>query len=95
MDDPNKDAYGEHDKETPEGRVMHYSNWHIAAYGAPAPREEIVAQLIVRHGLKTEQALDLLSDMDARGQIELREHELGTEVVPNTPISGPSGSAGS
>lgn len=86
MDDPNKDAYGEHYKETPEWCVLHYANWHAAAYGAPAPKEEVVAKLIVRHGLKSQDAISLLADMDARGQIELREHELGTEVVPNSKL---------
>ena len=89
MDDTNKDAYGEHEKDTPQGRVLHYAHWHIAAYGAHAPKEEVVAQLMVRHGMKSQEAINFLDDMEARGQIELRDVGWWTGVVPNTEAKGP------
>lgn len=93
MDDPNKDAYGEHEKDTPQGRVLHYAHWHAEAYGCPAPLEEVVAQVMVRHGMSGRDATALVMEMDAKCLIELREHELGTEVVPNTQIAGQRGPA--
>jgi hypothetical protein len=48
---------------TPEERVKHYIGWHVAAYGAPAPEDEIVGQLVQRHGMNDTQATYFILEM--------------------------------
>ncbi len=50
-------------------RALHYVQWHQEAYGAPAPQQEILSQLQMRHGLATKAAEDLLKAMAASGHI--------------------------
>lgn len=84
MDDPNKNAYGEHEKETPEDRALHYAHWHAKAYGCAAPLEEVVAQVMIRHGMRSKEANNLLIDMEAKGLIQIQDKSGAPCVVPNT-----------
>lgn len=52
-----------------EDRVLHYVRWHAAAYGAPAPTDELVSQLRERLGLDDTQGADVLERMRAAGSI--------------------------
>lgn len=89
MDDQNKDAYGEHYKETPESRALHYAHWHAEAYGCAAPLEEVVAQVMVRHGMRSRDANNLLIDMESRGTIQIIDKSGSPRVVPNAELTGP------
>ena len=74
------------DTMTAEGRALHYIRWHAAAYGAPAPMDEIADQLHKRHGLTETQSCDLLVRMQRSGQIAYTEGttlEGWHEVTPN------------
>lgn len=50
-------------------RATHYMQWHLAAYGAPAPHDEVLAQLRARHGMTKRRAENLLNSMAGNGQI--------------------------
>lgn len=61
------------DTMTVEDRVLHYIGWHAIAYGAPAPTDEIVAQLHGKHGLTEAQASEVIESMRKAGRIAYRE----------------------
>ena len=44
------------DTMTAENRALHYMRWHVAAYGAPAPMDEIAAGLYDSHGMTETQS---------------------------------------
>lgn len=50
-------------------RALHYIRWHSAAYGAPAPEDEIADQLHKRHGMTETQTHALLVGMRNAGKI--------------------------
>lgn len=56
-----------------EDRVLHYVRWHAAAYGAPAPTDELVSQLRELLGLGDTQGADVLERMRVAGSIAYRE----------------------
>lgn len=57
------------DTMTAPQRATHYMQWHLAAYGAPAPHDEVLAQLRARHGMTKRRAENLLNSMAGNGQI--------------------------
>ena len=75
--------------ETPEGRALHYAHWHAEAYGCAAPLEEVVAQVMIRHGMRSKEATNLLMDMEARGQVQIQDKSGSPCVVPNTSYTTP------
>ena len=80
-------------KETPEGRALHYAHWHAEAYGCAAPLDEVVAQVMIRHGMKGKDATKLLMDMETAGKVVIQDKDGQPCVVPNTPISGGTSAA--
>ena len=77
------------DTMTAESRAIHYIRWHAAAYGAPAPMDEIAAQLRGRHGLTETQSHDLLVKLRNAGQIAYTDGLTLSgwhEVTPNARI---------
>jgi hypothetical protein len=74
------------DTMTAENRALHYMRWHVAAYGAPAPMDEIAAGLYDSHGMTETQSHDLLVRMRKDGKCAYTEGEFvaaGWHEVPH------------